>query len=99
MTDALPSDAIQGKPGPTPDDRALPTTKDFGSTAKDVPASDSHHLSNGHATTPTDVEKPPQALSGIEVQAEAEARECDMVDSGADANAEDVLGPGPGEDA
>lgn len=24
-------------PGQTPDDRALPTTKDFGSTAKDVP--------------------------------------------------------------
>lgn len=33
------------------------------------------------------------------MEAEAEAREGDAVDSDADANTEDVLGPAPGEDA
>lgn len=68
MTDALPSDSIQGKPEPTSEDRAPPTTKDFGSTAKDASASKSRDLSNGYATNPSDVENPPQTLSRTEVR-------------------------------
>jgi len=62
MTDAL-SDAIQGKPGPSSEVKAPFTTTDFGSTAKDVPVSDSHDLANGCAINPSDVEKPPTQTS------------------------------------